>query len=331
MSLRSSRFGACALVLAATWLLATPAQADDRATAQRLFEEGQTLFKEGKTAAACAKFEGASALVSSAGVRLNLARCWEKIGRTASAWTKYDEAQVAAERDGDRAAAAAARQGRAAVEPRLSKIAITFADANAAQGVAITRDGEALPASVIGSELPIDPGEHEVVARAAGFKPWSTRVNVTGEGTTVRVSIPALEPEPAAPAPAQASTEAPPTAETPAQAPPRRTLAIAGIATAGVGVVGLGLGTYFGLTAQSKWHQASRSGSTCLDTACPALTQQASNDATLSTVFFVAGGVLAAAGVTLWVIAPSGKTTEHAELRPAVGPGMAGLELGGAF
>ena len=125
MSLRSSRFGACALVLAATWLLATPAQADDRATAQRLFEEGQTLFKEGKTAAACAKFEGASALVSSAGVRLNLARCWEKIGRTASAWTKYDEAQVAAERDGDRAAAAAARQGRAAVEPRLSKIAIS--------------------------------------------------------------------------------------------------------------------------------------------------------------------------------------------------------------
>ena len=195
--------------------------------------------------------------------------------------------------------------------------------------MAITRDGEALPASVIGSELPIDPGEHEVVARAAGFKPWSTRVNVAGEGTTVRVSIPALEPEPAAPAPAQASTEAPPTAETPAQAPPRRTLAIAGIATAGVGVVGLGLGTYFGLTAQSKWHQASRSGSTCLDTACPALTQQASNDATLSTVFFVAGGVLAAAGVTLWVIAPSGKTTEHAELRPAVGPGMAGLELGG--
>ncbi|HEY6460533.1 MAG TPA: hypothetical protein VIY73_10300, partial [Polyangiaceae bacterium] len=110
-----------ALILAAATatlsssLVASTALADDRATAQRLFEEGQKLFKDGQTADACAKFEGAAVLVNSPGVRLNLARCYEKLGRTASAWTKYDEAQVAAERVGDRAAAAAARQGRAAI------------------------------------------------------------------------------------------------------------------------------------------------------------------------------------------------------------------------
>jgi hypothetical protein len=337
MKLPSYRLRASALVASAAsvaFLLSAPAHADDRATAQRLFEEGQALFKAGKTAEACAKFEGASALVGSPGVRLNLARCWEKIGRTASAWTKYDEALVAAERAGDHAAATAARQGRAGIEPKLTKLVITFADAGAAKGVDLTRDGEALPASVVGSELPVDPGEHEIAAHGAGLKPWSTRVNVTGEGATVRVSIPALEheavpPSPLGPTPTQA-TALPETPPAP-PAEPSHTLAITGIATAAVGVVGLGLGTYFGLTAQSKWHQANRSGDTCADAACPDLTQQASNDATLSTVFFVAGGVIAVAGVTLWVVAPRGPSAEHAELRPAVGPGVAGLELGGAF
>ena len=332
MSLPSSRFRTCAVLASAAWLLATPARADDRATAQRLFEEGQTLFKAGKTAA---KFEGASALVGSPGVRLNLARCWEKLGRTASAWTKYDEALVAAERAGDHAAATAARQGRAAIEPKLTKLVITFADAGAAKGVDITRDGEALPASVVGSELPVDPGEHEIAAHGPGLKPWSTRVNVSGDGATVRVSIPSLEHEAVPPPPL--GPAAPPTQpglpETPVQGggEPSHTLAIVGIATGAVGVVGLGLGTYFGLTAQSKWHQANRVGGACADAACPDLTQQAANNATLSTVFFVGGGVLAAAGVTLWVVAPKGSSTEHAELRPAFGPGVAGLELGGAF
>ncbi|MGH7294024.1 MAG: CDC27 family protein [Polyangiaceae bacterium] len=329
-----NRVRLCSLLTAAgVSLLAVPARGDDRATAQRLFEEGQALFKQGKTAEACAKFEGAAGLVSSPGVRLNLARCWEKVGRTASAWTKYDEALVAAERSGDRAAAAAARQGRAALEPRLTKLVISFADPSAASGVEITRDGETLPASVVGSDLPVDPGEHEVGARAAGFKPWSTKVNVAGEGATVRVSIPALEKEPTPPAVAETppATGAAPPAPGPAGPAPGHTLAIAGIATGAVGLVGLGLGTYFGLAAQSKWHQANRSGGACADAACPGLTQQASNDASLSTVFFVAGGVLAAAGVTLWIVAPKGGSSEHAALTPVVGPDVAGLGLGGTF
>ena len=322
------------LATGAVALLSSTARADDRAAAQRLFEDGQVLFKEGKTAEACSKFEGAAALVGSPGVRLNLARCWEKVGRTASAWTKYDEALVAAERAGDRAAATAARQGRAALEPRLTKLVIAFTDPGSATGVEITRDGEALPASILGSEVPVDPGEHEVGARAAGFKPWSTKVNVAGEGSTARVSIPALEREAVPPPPAgeAAQTAAPaPGGEASTPGAPSRSLAITGLVTAGVGIVGLGLGTYFGVTAESKWHQANRSGGTCADAACPGLTQTASNDATLSTVFFVAGGVLAAAGVTLWIVAPKGGASERAALTPLVGHDVAGLGVGGVF
>lgn len=320
---------ACSLTL-----LPATSRADDRATAQRLFEEGQVLFKDGRVAEACSKFDGAAALVNTPGVRLNLARCWEKLGRTASAWTRYDEALAAAERTGDRAAAAAARQGRTALEPRLTKLVISFTDPGTATGVEITRDGETLPASVIGSEMPVDPGEHEVGARAAGFKPWTTKVNVTGEGSTARVSIPPLEHEPtalAAPAPATQTTTAPPGAETTPASPPSHTLAIAGLVTAGVGVVGLGLGAYFGLAAESKWHQANRNGNACADAACPGLTQQASNDASASTVLFITGGALAAAGVTVWIVAPKGGSPERAALTPVVGPSVAGLGLGGTF
>ena len=315
-------------------LLPAVSRADDRATAQRLFEEGQTLFKAGNIAEACAKFDGAAAMVNTPGVRLNLARCWEKLGRTASAWTRYDEALAAAERVGDRAAATAARQGRTALEPRLTKLVISFTDPSTSGGVEITRDGETLPASVIGSDLPVDPGEHEVGAHAPGFKPWSTKVTVSGEGTTSRVSIPPLEREPTA------TPTPPPTTETPAAtpatdatsaSPPSHALAITGLVTAGVGVVGLGLGTYFGLTAESKWHQANRNGNACADAACPSLTQQASNNASASTVLFITGGVLAAAGVTIWVVAPKGGSSERAALAPIVGPNVAGLGLGGTF
>jgi hypothetical protein len=332
MRLHLSRVPASAFVFLAACTLTAPALADDRAAAQRLFEQGQALFKEGKTAEACAKFDGAAALVSSPGVRLNLARCWEKIGRTASAWTRYDEALVAAERVGDAAAAAAARQGRDALAPRLTKLVITLADASAASKIQITRDGEALPPSVVGSDLPVDPGAHQIAARAPGFKEWSTRVDAAGEGATVRVSIPALEREPVAQTAVAvgATATVTPNAEPPhaRSSSPLRTV---GIVTGAVGVVGLGLGTYFGLTASSKWKGANRSGNTCLDASCPSATQEASNDATLSTVFFIAGGVLAATGVTLWLVAPRGGGTEGTALRPAVGPGIAGLELAGSF
>jgi hypothetical protein len=342
-------------------LFAGAAAADDRATAQRLFEEGQALFSQGELAKACAKFEGAAALVSSPGVRLNLARCWERLGRTASAWTKYDEALVAAERVGDAAAAAAARHGRASVEPRLSRMVITAAD-GVAPGLQILRDGEALPSSVLGSEVPVDPGVHEVVARAAGYKPWVRRVTVVGEGSVLQVAIPVLEREPTKRADENATPVVPdvPAASAapgPASSAPSATLAatsgadgagraftITGVAAAGVGVVGLALGAYFGFTAQSKWNQANRSGGACLDAACPGLTQDASNAATLSTVSFVAGGVLAAAGVTLWLLAPKGASSPsgsalfegavprpRAELGPELGPNRAGLTLRGAW
>src|SRR5262245_59523757 len=56
--------------------------ADD---ARTLFLEARELVKSGDFAKACPKFEASLKLKAGVGTKFNLADCWEKIGRTASA------------------------------------------------------------------------------------------------------------------------------------------------------------------------------------------------------------------------------------------------------
>ncbi|HEY2516138.1 MAG TPA: hypothetical protein VGI39_34945, partial [Polyangiaceae bacterium] len=146
------------------------AHADDRAAARTMFDEGRRLMKAGKVAEACAKFEASSHLTQTAGVRLNLAVCWAKQGRTASAWGMYDEARALAERSGDTAAIEVADKGKAELGPKLSKLVVTVATGT--PGIEVTRDGEPVPAGAYGMGVPVDPGEHRIEAHAAGRKAW---------------------------------------------------------------------------------------------------------------------------------------------------------------
>src|SRR5262249_40173175 len=74
------------------------AQAENEANARSLFNEAKKLMKGGQYADACPKLEAAARLYSSAGILLNLGDCYEKIGRTASAWAKFNDAQSVAGR-----------------------------------------------------------------------------------------------------------------------------------------------------------------------------------------------------------------------------------------
>lgn len=98
----------------------------------------------------------------------------------------------------------------------------------------------------------------------------------------------------------------------------------------GAGVVGLGVGTVFGLVALSKKSAA--------QTACPDRCATSTgvtdwNDArsagNLSTVGFVAGGVLVAAGVVLWLATPPARGEAGAGVAVGIAPGA--LELRGAW
>src|SRR5262245_14840909 len=118
------------LVLAAfcTWTsLATvsPVSAqstDDRVAAESLFSSGRELMQAGKYQEACEKFESSRRLEPALGTTLNLANCYEKLGRTASAWAEFKSAAAEAQRLGDPTRKATALERAAALEPKLSRL-----------------------------------------------------------------------------------------------------------------------------------------------------------------------------------------------------------------
>jgi hypothetical protein len=116
-------------------------------------------------------------------------------------------------------------------------------------------------------------------------------------------------------APAEAPTAAAASAPTPAPSPspvqtahPSQFHKILSYVVGGVGVVGLGLGTYFTVHASSKNSDSKKfcpgQPNECTQDGVT-LRNQALSSARLATVFMVGGGVLLAGGVVLFFTAPS--------------------------
>lgn len=330
-------------------LLAAPALAsaqgsDAKAAAQALFDDGRRLMEEGKLAEACRKLEGSQKLDPGAGTLLNLAACYERNGQTASAWVTYkDAAAASAERHPDWVERA--NEKAAALEPVLSRL--TIAVAAETPGLEVVRDGVTVAAGVLGAALPVDPGPHTIVARAPGYERFEVTVTVGPSKDQQTVTVPALTPEARPDAGAKA-------APAPVIAPPPRgpdaggdrgsTQRAAGIVGVGLGVVGLGVGGIWGAIAMGKKSDAGDPAYCTSDLSrCNAegvaMIDDARSAATISTIGFVAGGVLAAGGLVLFLTAPSNAPSGASAHRPAValragtGPAGAplGLSLAGAF
>jgi hypothetical protein len=299
----------------------------NRAAAEALFNQGRDLMTAGKATEACPKFEASQQLDPGLGTMLNLAECYEKTGRTASAWAEYREAIPLARAAGSKARLDLATERAQALQERLSTLTIrAMAGDDTDVHLEVRRDGVALQEAEIGSPIPVDPGEHMVEAVAPGKQPWSSKVQVAGDAAKVSVEIPKLQAsgEPASSsssAVTSSSGNAPPPSDKPASSAQQTT----GLVFGGVGVVGLGLGTFFGLQASSKWSDAKGK---CADFpyGCGAegndLRSSAHSAATVSTVAFVAGGALLAAGVVLYLTAP----TKKESVALSVGPSSAFLQ-----
>jgi len=330
------------LALCALFSLSSHAQtsAADKAAAEALFDEGVALLSKGKYEAACKKLEDSERVDSGIGTLLYLADCYEKLGRTASAWATFRAAASKAQSAGqpDRARAGMDRANR--LEGKLVRLSIDAApETKALEGLTIRRGSESVPSTLLGMAVPVDPGSYEVVAAAPGYLPFSTTVTVDPTKANETVMIPVLEADPnAVPEATPAAAPAAATAATPEEppAPPGRTQRTVGLVLGGVGLVGFGVGTAFGLVAIDKNNQALDLG--CEGTSCPpgdgeALSASAFDSATLSTVFFVAGGALLATGAVLYFTAPRAHKEKVGvkRLRLAGVPGGMSLSLGGTF
>src|SRR5688500_5437698 len=98
------------------------AQAPDR-KADELFAEGRRLMARGDYDQACPKFAEAERLRHGVGTLLNLADCYERLGKTASASRVFLEAAAAAHAASD-ARVEIARDRARALEGRLLRLTI---------------------------------------------------------------------------------------------------------------------------------------------------------------------------------------------------------------
>jgi len=181
--------------------------------------------------------------------------------------------------------------------------------------VSISIDGQKVADKVDGLAIRVDPGPHSFSFGAPGH-PVTTAEFVIHEGEKLRNERIVLV-EPADGAPPAVPVVAPP----PGSA--WNTQRVAAVVGGAVGVAGVAVGAIFGIMAssalsKSKTECASAAPGGCSNHgAAVSDYQSASTDGTVSTAAFIAGGVLVAAGVTLFFTAPSRTPAAPAALRPA--------------
>jgi hypothetical protein len=320
-----------ALALSSGLAHADEPSAADIASARKIGFEGIKLAEKGDCAAAIDKLARAEKLFHAPTTLGRLGECQVQVGKIVDGTENLG--RVAREDLPSNAPAAfvaaraRARKQLAAATPRLAHAKIVVkAPPDATVSVAI--DGTPVNAANVGEERVLDPGPHVVEATAPGFFKASSAINLP-EGGTEQVTLKMIvDPEAtramraaaanggaqsaSSPGGSTASpsgeggdtTKAPPSTETPG---PNRTLSFVVL---GVGVVGVGLGTAFGLSTLSKRND--------LDDACPNKTcrssQQSNLDSaktsgTISTIAFAAGGAALIAGGILFFTASSSSST----------------------
>lgn len=275
--------------------------------AESLFKEGRTLLGEGRYAEAADRFSKSQALEPSVGTLLSLGESYERLGRIASAWGAYKQAEaLAITRRDPRMADAADRATR--IENRRAFLTVVV-DAPT-DGLEITRNGERVSPATFAAAVPVDAGRQAIAASAPERRSWQTSIDVA-DGESKTVHVPRLVEAPRAPD----AAGSPPGAD--AEGVARRDIALP--LEVGGGIVLAG-GLVAGGLALSRWSS--------VDDVCPnghcrtdadrqRIAADASTAQTLATVSTIATGVGVAAlvaGIVLHVTAPN----RRAAIAPAV-------------
>src|SRR5262249_47890707 len=132
------------------------------------------------------------------GTLMQLAWIYEKEGRTASAWSTYQDAQALADKTADKRAKQAAKEAKR-IEPTLSRMLLDVPPEDRAAGIEIKRDGTTIIPEAWGSAVPVDPGSHEFVATGPGKLPWKSTITIEAKPGTTTIPVPILQNEPTTP------------------------------------------------------------------------------------------------------------------------------------
>lgn len=331
----------------------------DRTLAEALFRDGRALMDAGKLSEACPKLGESHRLDPKAGTILNLAVCQEQLGQVAQAWASYVEAARFAARANQAGREKAAKKKAAELEAILSKLTIEMQ--GELKDFSIFIDGKAHSPVIVGTALPLDPGDHEVEVRAPGYLPFKSRVNLPKGPADIKLSVP-LPLSPETPAASAAPPPAPPASSPPPISPPppentilmppspppvlhspspkkeNSAMRTGAYIAGGVGAAGIVLGSIFGIRTfglkADGDKECDADGYLCSQAGLDAHSA-ARTSATVSTLSFGVGLAGVGTAVALWILsAPQQKAkanTSRLWAAPSVLEKGATLNAGGVF
>lgn len=283
-----------------------PSQADEatRNAARKIAEEGLALFSAGNYAEALAKFDRAGGMVRAPTMGLMAARSLVKLGRLVEASQRYlAVTQMTLEPGASEAfrnAQTDAAKERSELLPRIPTLWVTLE--NAQPGAAVTLDGRPLSGAQLGASVPVDPGQHTVVAIFEGTSKTEHVLLQEGEQRRLTLSV---------------------------GAPRTNGLKVAGIVGLAAGGASL---IAFAVTGGLALAQDARFKEKCPSGTCSAGLKGdlASYDSTrfAATGTLVTGVVLAGAGALMIGLAPSpASAPQKVGVQPFIGAGSAGVHV----
>jgi hypothetical protein len=318
-----------------------PADANQQ-SAQELFNVALALFEKGSYEGALKAFEDVNKKFPSVGALYKIGECNEKLGKPVAAWAAFKAAADTAHTKADTQREQAAREKASSLEPKLPKLVVT----HSVDGLEVRINGEVVKPERWNKPLLQGPGQKDLVVSAPGYATSTTRVNVSDDGRSGDIAVPALEKAP----------------------DPGKGQKTIGLIVGGVGVAGLAVGAITGLMASSAKDERDKllSSNGCSKPSgsesqvCPStLAQNVQNEindkqssaqtlSTVSTIGFIAGGALVVGGAVLFFTAPKAAGKEagppppatgkakpiqltDVALAPATGPTNVGLSLSGRW
>lgn len=293
---------------------AQPAEPSARDQARSLGLAGVEAFQAGSYEQASEKLEQAYALMNVPSLGLWSGRALAKRGLLVEAANRYFEVASLQVPQGDavvqRQAQLDAQAELEQLRPQIPRLVVRVVGVDPQAELALKIDGQPVPSSAVGKPRLVNPGSHAVEVRAGARVESASASARAGDEAVVSLDFgkpalasigtaPPVPPERSRPASSVGSTQ--------------RTLGWVSLA---VGGAGLALGGATGAMALKKRGELKDDG--CSDSTCP-YGKQSDVDSldtlrTMSSVGFIAGGVLAATGLVLVLTAPSSKTELSAAL-----------------
>ncbi|MGK3999686.1 PEGA domain-containing protein [Sorangium sp. So ce1024] len=346
----------CASAPAPAFAQASPAGAEaaeedeargDIARATQLYREGNEAFKQKRWSDAELKYLKAWGLVRSFDIAANLGEVQLQLNKPRSAATFLSFALRTAPPSTKPEQLARIRHFLGEAKAQVGTLRVRAM--NVAE-VEVYLDGERVPEEAARHELYLEPGEHVLLMRHAGYEDAVLRV-ITGPGLTETIAHrlkPKAEKAPGA-AGAPAANDAPPAKLPETTAAPREARSwVPVIALGAASAVGLGLGVGFTVAANAASADGDRqqamlrqAGGGCVDVPaeyshlCSGLRDSASRVETrtrTATVAYVAAGALAIGAVTyaLW---PRERTTTSRGVHASaeLSPDRAGIVVRGVW